>query len=65
MPISHQSMHEGHNADNDHMRGTGRSHDLFETEFINRYDGWSVPFQSFHDESKDSRVDMCGEVISD
>ena len=43
-------MEEGHDEEHDDMRGTGGSHDVFEAESINRFDGWSISFQTVHDE---------------
>ena len=33
------------------MRGTGRTHDFFESEFVNRFDGWSISFQTASDDA--------------
>jgi hypothetical protein len=43
-------MDEGHEEKDDDMKGTSGSHDFLETEFINRFDGWSISFQPVHDE---------------
>ena len=37
-------MYEGHDGEYDDVRGVGASYDFFETEFVNRFDGWSIPF---------------------
>ena len=58
-------MHKGYDAADDHMRGTGRSYDFFGAELINRCDGWSIPFQTPHNEPKNKRINMCREVLSD
>ena len=46
-------MDEGHDEEHDDMRGTGGSHDVFETESVNRFDGWSISFQTVHDEPEE------------
>lgn len=51
-------MNEGHDEEYYDMRGTGRSHDFFETEFVNRFDGWSISFQAVHDEPEERRVNQ-------
>jgi hypothetical protein len=51
-------MEEGHDEDHDDMRVAGGSHDFFEIEFINRFDGWSISFQTLHDEPEERRVNQ-------
>lgn len=48
-------MREGDDAKYDDMRGTDGSQDFFGTEFVNRFSGWSVPFQTPHDDAEDDR----------
>ena len=45
------------------MRGTGRSHDLFETESINYCDGWSILLQTPHNEPEGSWMNTSRDVI--
>jgi hypothetical protein len=45
------------------MRGTGRSHDFFETKFNRRCDGWSIDFQTSYNEPEYSKVNTCREAI--
>lgn len=49
-------MDEGHNEEYDDMRGTGGSHDLFETETVSQFHAWSISFQTVHDEPEERRV---------
>ena len=51
-------MEEGHDEENDDMRGTSGSHGFFETESVNRFDGWSISFQTVHDEPEKKRVNQ-------
>ena len=48
------------------MRGTGGTPDFFEGEFVNRFDGLSIPFQTAHDNAKHSsrEVNTCKAVIT-
>ena len=36
------------------MRGVDGTHDFFEGEFVNWLDGWSIPFQTVHDDAEQS-----------
>ena len=51
-------MDETHDEKHDDMRGSGGSNDFFETEFVNRFDGWSISFQAVHDEPEERRVNQ-------
>jgi hypothetical protein len=50
----HCSTYEEYDKEYDDMRGTGRTYDFFESEFVNRFDGWSIPFQTVHDDAEHS-----------
>ena len=45
------------------MKGTDWSHDLFDTKFNRRCDGWSIDFQTPYNEPEDSKVNTCRETI--
>ena len=49
-------MDEGHDEEHDDMRGTGRSRDFFETEFVNGFDAWSISLQAVHDEPEERGI---------
>ena len=49
-------MDEDYNEDHNNMRGSGGLHGVFETKFVNRFDGWSISFQTVHDETEERRV---------
>ena len=49
-------MEEGHDEEDNDMRGTSGSHDFFETESVNWFDGWSISFQTVHDKPEKRRV---------
>ena len=51
-------MHEGHDEEYDDMRATGGFEGVFETEFVNGFDGWSISFQTVHDEPEEKRVNQ-------
>ena len=34
------------------MGGTSRTNDFFEGEIVNRFDGWSIPLQTVHDDTE-------------
>jgi len=61
--VKRRSSHEEHDEDHDDVRGSDGSQDFFGTEFVNRFNGWPIPFQAVHNDAKDSRVPTSKEMI--
>ena len=61
--VTHRSSHEKHDEGHDEVRGSDGLQDFFETESLNRFDGWSIIFQAPHDDTEDPRVKTCRQVI--